>query len=280
MAYTQGNNTYCSPKDPKVIFLGRTSDQMKNYVSDLECNLAINKEIIEDLVKKRVWSLQEKRVVEKLIKENTILQNQVNNLRRERDDAQIKLLIAEQINDNYRRREIETMKSLEKTKQQFTNQLCRKDQSYKMLEKKYEQVLGILNALAKTDQKLAELISMTKIDCKANSKKAKPTNENSFQNEKDTMDRDELFNKPNRGRKYSVSLKTKLIIKGGENELSEREADRLREKILELYKHNLILSEELREAKGIADPKEESASDLFVEGNLKRWSSTSDQTLS
>lgn len=262
-------------KDARGIYLARCNEQVENYVRDLECSLAINKTIVEELVKKHVWSLQEKRVVEKLSRESSKLQQQVKSLTQERDALQMKLLIAEQINASYTRREAELMKDMGRAKQQYASQLHRKSYLYQTLEKKHEQVLEILKLLARNDPKVAQLLVLLNVDCSAKLDAARSgaARERSLSKERESTMGSELFDEVKRERKQSMKAKMSPIVES-EKEAIEKEANRLRERVLDLYRHNLKLKEELRIEKKKSTTSENLGNDLFQEGSLKRWHST------
>lgn len=266
-----------SPKNPKAVFLERASDQMKAYIADLESSLAINKTIVGELVKKHVWSLQEKRVVEKLTQESAMLQEQVKKLVRERDELQMKLLISEQINENYKKRELEMMRDMTVAKQQFASQLSRKASLNKALENRYMQLISVLKIIAPSDQRIAQLLLLFKVDsgsCAVSSDSGKPeaNTENSLSEDEELTVN---LEQPRRNRKYSVNVKPRPMFREDGKEALEKEADRLRVKVLELYKRNLKLSEALKieREKSQKNDTEDSPSSCFIEGSLKRWGS-------
>lgn len=283
MSFGQKTALDQSLRNAKTIFLDRANEQMKSYVEDLENSLAINKTIIEELVKKHVWTLQEKRVVEKLSQESSRLQEQVKNLVRERDALQTKLLITEQINANCKKREEEMLRDMARAKLQYVSQIGRKNYVYKILEKRHEQILSILKIFAQSDQRIAQLLALLKIDCKPNSKpndsiRNDLTRENSFSKERETMMNMDLFNQPKRERKQSMKLKANPIITANEKNSLEKEANSLREKVLDLYRRNIKLSEALKVEREKSSKIEDSATNLFAEGSLIRWNSTTKKT--
>eukprot|EP00826_Nyctotherus_ovalis_P043396 TRINITY_DN4563_c0_g1_i1.p1 TRINITY_DN4563_c0_g1~~TRINITY_DN4563_c0_g1_i1.p1 ORF type:complete len:339 (+),score=92.99 TRINITY_DN4563_c0_g1_i1:122-1138(+) len=274
-----------SPKNPKAVFLERASDQTKAYITDLESSLAINKTILGELVKKHVWSLQEKRVVEKLTQESVMLQEQVKKLVRERDELQMKLLISEQINENYKRREAEMMQDMAIAKLQFANQLNRKSALNKTLENRYMQLISVLKIIAPSDQRIAQLLILFKVDSGSNavsndSGKPEPNTENSLSEDEESSANSDTLDQPRRNRKYSVNVNPRPMFREGGKEALEKEADQLRVKVLELYKRNLKLSEALRVEKerGQRNDTEDSPSSCLLEGSLKRWGSINKKT--
>lgn len=284
MSFGQKTALDQSLRNTKTIFLDRANEQMKSYVEDLENSLAINKTIIEELVKKHVWSLQEKRVVEKLSQESTRLQEKVKNLVRERDALQTKLLITEQINANYKKREEEMLRDIGRAKLQYVSQISRKNYLYKILEKRHEQLLSILKIFAQNDQKIVQLLGLFKIDCKPNFNDSTGTNvtrENPLSpisKEREMVMNTDLFDQPKRERKQSMKLKTNPIMPVNEKDSLEKEANSLREKVLDLYRRNIKLSEALRVEKEKSSKSEDSASNLFAEGSLIRWNSVAKKT--
>lgn len=271
-SFMQEKKEYLTPKSVKTSFITKASEQMKNYIADLECTLSINKTIIGELVKKHIWSLQEKRIIEKLTQENTILHKQAKQLRKERDEAQSQLLIAEQINANYKKRELELMKDIMTVKIQLTSQINRKNQSYKILEKRNEQIINILKIHAQNDKRLAELLEIFSTTQKINNKqdnspKIDLAKDNSFL--KGTVN----LNQGNKSKLQITRIKTSPTLVDSEKEMLEMEANKLREKVLELYQRNLALSDQLKERDATA-PEEEIDFEFFEPGNLRKWNST------
>jgi len=276
-SFSHKNNLNQSLRDSKMLFLDKVKDQMKSYIADLESSLAINKSIIEELVKKHIWSLQEKRVMEKLSQENSRLQEQVKNLVRERDELQTKLLITEQINENYKKREAESIRDMVRVKQQFISQINRKNYTYKVLERQHEQVLDVLRVMAQNDQRIMQLLTFLKVDCKVNNKSndssgTEMTRERSFSKERELMMNINIFDKMKRDRNQSMKMKTSPMIKINAKDGLEIEANNLREKVLDLYKRNIKLSEALKVEKGMK--VEDSVNSIFAQDSLKKWNST------
>ena len=151
-------------KNARINYLAKEEKYLREYVGDLESSLAINKMIVTELIKKHVWNLQEKRVIEKLTQENFMLQDQVNKLIKERDDLNVKLLISEQISEQYKSKEIEYFEDMEVLKNKYTGIIEARNYMIKILEQKLDQALSILKQIAAKDQRMKQLLRLLKLD--------------------------------------------------------------------------------------------------------------------
>jgi len=99
---TQNENSALSQRNKlRVQFLDNEKMQGASYAKDLEKTLAINKEILKELLTNDPKIDPGcKKIISKFNEENMLLQNQVKKLIKERDELQAKILINEQIVTN------------------------------------------------------------------------------------------------------------------------------------------------------------------------------------
>lgn len=165
---------------------------------------------------------------------------------KEHDKVQTRLLIAEQINNNYSEHEKELVDDIENLKQQFIGQLSCKNYMMQNLEQKYEQALDILKELAKKDQQIRNLLNVVGVDSKTNYKLS-----DSIELSRDLITNGRIcttttdpFERPYRERKYSLKV-GKSYIEEGKGSL-EAELENLKKKVNELHGINLKLNDALR----------------------------------
>jgi len=106
----------------KASYIEKDFFQMQNYIKNLEKTIAINKEIINDFCSKASKNVEQK-LVDKLNFENKELIQQVKNLTNERDELKAKLLISDQMIEEFKKKENEISKEYEtKSKQMIENE--------------------------------------------------------------------------------------------------------------------------------------------------------------
>ncbi len=149
------------------IFLEKDKEQMSGYIKDLERTLAINKEIISELLGKGAGESQNKRVIEKLNYENANLQFQLKKAIKERNDYQAKLLISEQIVEDYKAKELEVVKDNEEKFVELTDQLNRKEFFLQNTQRKYEKAEALLKRFSHKDQEIRKALKELNADGRA-----------------------------------------------------------------------------------------------------------------
>jgi len=157
-------------KAAKVVYITNELNQTKAYIKDLESTLTINKEIITEFINSKISDVQSKKVIESLNRENALLQLQVRNKIKERDDAQAKLLIVEQLAESFKKREQEALKEKEIEKLELVDQLNRKELILQSLERKYERIVNVLKNLSHRDPEINKVMKELKINRTSESK--------------------------------------------------------------------------------------------------------------
>lgn len=147
----------------KFDFALREKEQANSYIADLENNLQINKTIIAELIGK-VPSGQGKKVMELLNSENANLHSQIKKLIGERNEIQGKLLISEQIIQNMKKHEQETVKDLLNRQKELADQLNRKEFVLQKIERRYDKAIDMLNTMTKKNQDAKGALKNLKAD--------------------------------------------------------------------------------------------------------------------
>jgi len=250
-------------------FITNDTDKAKIYIKDLEQNLAINKEIIVELLRENLKEENSKIIIEKFNVENILLQQQVRKLAIERDELLAKLLITEQIVENLKRREGECCKEVAERQKEMLDQLDRKEFNLQKLERKYEKALTVLKNLEHKDQGVRKLLKVLKEDIRIDSKLSNIVKENELLQTELTDAKvkiKELTMQVNEGltqEKVNEEKDHIEIKSAGTPKLKKRESSsesmltirslkeeiiKLNKRIEELYEINLNLSETLRSA--------------------------------
>lgn len=168
-AYKDANKTvtiltdmHCSPnatkKVIKGIFLERDKIQMSSYVKDLEKTIEINKQIIAQLVAGEKEEATKKEIIEKLNAENAKLSQQLKIANKERDEAQSKILICEQLIEEYKTKDGEAEKQFNLRAGDLVEQLNRKEYFLQTSEKKLHKTLALLSKYIDKDPEVKALV--------------------------------------------------------------------------------------------------------------------------
>eukprot|EP01022_Parablepharisma_sp_SALTPOND_P026516 TRINITY_DN64310_c1_g1_i1.p1 TRINITY_DN64310_c1_g1~~TRINITY_DN64310_c1_g1_i1.p1 ORF type:complete len:578 (-),score=50.72 TRINITY_DN64310_c1_g1_i1:1724-3457(-) len=145
-------------------FLEREKVQSQTYIKDLENTIAINKEIISELLSKDSSGHKNKKLIEKLNIENASLQAQLKKVIRERNDNQGKLLISEQIIEDYKTKEQEQLNEHREKQAELVDQLNRKEFILQSFERKYNKALVVLKRFSHKDQEIRQALKELNAD--------------------------------------------------------------------------------------------------------------------
>lgn len=145
-----------SRKRLKGVFLDKDKMQMSSYIKDLEKTLAINKEIIADLLDKSPSSLS--KTTQKLNAENAGLHLLLKKTVRERDDCQARLLISEQIAEEFHGKEADLERQCADKVQECVDQLNMKEYVLQTYEKRYNRAIVLLRKYAEKDAEIRLLM--------------------------------------------------------------------------------------------------------------------------
>jgi len=271
------NKSIKTRKAIKFDFNLKEREQNKAYIADLERSITINKEIIVELIKNNVSNGQSKKIIEMLNTENTNLHNQVKRLIDERNGIQGKLLISEQIIQNFEKHEEDLRKELTGVQRELVDQLNRKEFALQKIENRYDKALNILNNVAHKDQDVREILKKLKADRRSEFKLTNVVEENErLQAELDkerelvkelTVKLNEIksgnierntieYTQGNSYKKirskspmdYRTHNKSLMGITNENTETLKKEIAELSKKIIELYKVNVSLSDALDKA--------------------------------
>ncbi len=110
----------------KLEFIEGQRIQLADYVKDLEATLQINKSVVADLLKQK-GEAGMMAAMRRLNSENGFLISQVGNLVKQRNEAQARLLIAEQLVEEYKKKELVSSREHEENVADWVDQLDRKE---------------------------------------------------------------------------------------------------------------------------------------------------------
>lgn len=132
-----GSEFYSARKAARAKEIEMESEQLRNYIDDLETNLALNKEMLHDMLFNKVddsisedtvsISYAAPKMIESLLIETKQLEDHLNKLIIERNDAQGKALINEQIAAECQRKEQELVQDYEDKLQEVRYQNDKKE---------------------------------------------------------------------------------------------------------------------------------------------------------
>jgi len=109
----------------KQDFIEESKLELKNHIIDLQKNLAINKTIISELVSGN--QRLSKTVILLLNEENSNLQTQLKRIISQRDQYQAKLLMVEQLVNEYKRKELVMERQMKSKEEELKDQLNKKE---------------------------------------------------------------------------------------------------------------------------------------------------------
>ena len=157
----------CNPhsrQNIKMKFLQRDNLQMSNCIKNLEKTIAINKEIIEKLVTDSKQEGLSKKIIILLNKENSILQSELKASISQRDSAQSKLLIVEQILADSKGNEMNYQETMDEKNKELINQLDRKEYLIQDIQSKLLRAVSILSKYSKKDRDAKHFICSINLD--------------------------------------------------------------------------------------------------------------------
>jgi len=170
--FTDANESYSNERQKlKVSFIEKEKNQVGDYLSDIEKTLKINKEIVSELLKNDKNSSTYKTVSEKLNSESILLHNQLSKCKKEREDTQAKLLISEQIIQEYKTKEEDTKSEFEQTKKELLDQLSRKEYILQLQERRYLRLEEILKKCAKSEPEVWKTLKAMNLEIASEPKK-------------------------------------------------------------------------------------------------------------
>jgi len=151
-------------------FLEKERTQTNAYIKDLQQTISINKQIINELLSKSAAESQNKKVIEKLNTENANLQAQLKKAIKERNDVQAKLLITEQIVEDFKIKEHEQTRDNQEKYAELVDQLNRKEFILQNFERKYNKSAQLLRAFSHKDQEIKLALKEINEDLKTDKK--------------------------------------------------------------------------------------------------------------
>lgn len=125
-------------KQLKVMFLDKEKAQLQGYVIDLKKNLEINKQMLADALASSSCSFKDSLAT--LNKENMRLHEQLGDIIKERNVCQTKLLIYEQMIEDFKAKEVENLREREEKEKDLIEQLSKKEYLLEFYEKRNRRV--------------------------------------------------------------------------------------------------------------------------------------------
>lgn len=128
----------------KVAFLQSDKSQLECRIKDLEKTIRINKEIISELLNGAQGNRQARNIMEKMNRENRLLQAQLKSVSKEREDYHAQLLISQQIITNYRVKEQEQIAEYQEKVRDLLDQLNQKEFVLQYVQLRYDRMETLL----------------------------------------------------------------------------------------------------------------------------------------
>eukprot|EP00826_Nyctotherus_ovalis_P062120 TRINITY_DN8932_c0_g1_i14.p1 TRINITY_DN8932_c0_g1~~TRINITY_DN8932_c0_g1_i14.p1 ORF type:complete len:370 (+),score=98.63 TRINITY_DN8932_c0_g1_i14:239-1348(+) len=142
--YDIDNNSAASRRQLKGVFLENDKEQVRRYIEDLEKTIKLNKGIITDLLSTNKSSSMHMKAIEKLNTENSTLQAKVKELIRERDEAQARVLVCEQMIAEFSGREKAIEAHYEELAEEIRDQLNVKEYILQLYERRFRKTIKLL----------------------------------------------------------------------------------------------------------------------------------------
>lgn len=152
-----------SRKMLKLFFAQREKDQTLSQLQDLERTIAINKEIINNLIEGSNQEETHKDVLKALNEENANLRRRFRLITEERNSFQSKLLIAEQIIEDYKGKEQTFEEQLKEKTSELLDQLNMKEYVLQSYERKYNTILDAVKKYA-ADTTIRKILAKLNVD--------------------------------------------------------------------------------------------------------------------
>ncbi len=153
------DNTSSGTKKLRAKFVESDKGQMATYIKDLEKTIQINKELLAELLSTSKLDVLHKKALEKLNQENQHLQQQLKKSMKDRDDAQAKLLIAEQMLESCNEKEHDLAAECDTKMEEIQGELDRKEFD---LQKAEHNLNAAMELLRKFESKDADVKSFLK----------------------------------------------------------------------------------------------------------------------
>ncbi len=162
----------------RATFLTREKSQARSRIRDLEHALAINKNIISELLGKSQPGDVADKVLAKLNAESLVLITRLKETARERDEAQAKLLISEQLLEESNAREAALAKEHDEKAAELVDQLDHKEYVLQVYTKRMNRMQNVLRTQARQSEEVRAICTNLAIDLEENVKIANVVEEN------------------------------------------------------------------------------------------------------
>jgi len=158
LRHDMDNGSAVPRRQLKGKFIERDKEQIHRYIEDLESTILLNKGIISDLVSAEKSRATYKNIIEKLNTENGILQMKVKELIRERDIAQARVLVCEQMIAEFNGREKALEQHFDELSQEMRDQLNVKEYILQLYERRFRKTIKLLERYEAKDPQARVLL--------------------------------------------------------------------------------------------------------------------------
>eukprot|EP00826_Nyctotherus_ovalis_P065389 TRINITY_DN9612_c0_g4_i1.p1 TRINITY_DN9612_c0_g4~~TRINITY_DN9612_c0_g4_i1.p1 ORF type:complete len:431 (+),score=129.89 TRINITY_DN9612_c0_g4_i1:131-1423(+) len=125
-------------------FAASEKTHSEEYVKDLESTLQINKIMLSEVLSSVNFEETQRKILKELNNENIKLLKEIKSVTQERDDVNVKLLMAEQIITSYKDREILQSQELEERLGVLKHELESREFDLELLQQKHSTALTLL----------------------------------------------------------------------------------------------------------------------------------------
>ena len=147
-------NQFTSSNDLKTKYLKQDAKYLVTYLKTLEKNLGLNKEIINQLCSQSTKDNDKIKIIEKLNSENISLMVKLKELTKEREELVPKILVYEQIIEDFKRKEDEDSHELSNRITEMTELLNKKEFLLQAMERKYYTAESLLKKYSYKDPEI------------------------------------------------------------------------------------------------------------------------------
>ena len=241
---TQPSMTPSNSAHFKNEYVFQNSKQTFNYIKSLEKNIAINKEVINELCSQTKTSQQYSKTIEKLNTENQELHTENKSLTKEKEALLAKCLVYEQIIDQSGIKEEEMNKDFNQQLLELKDQLNRKEYLIQEMEKKYYKSLEYLRKFCLNDPELRRQLKELQINCLEGKKISNVVEDNERLTDQIKKYEEKIKTLENRIKQLSANNTSKA----GEVKLTKSKSKALKIIKIDLFNQNANIFEDQNES--------------------------------
>lgn len=233
------NNT----KEILTNFIKREEDFKQRDFKNMKKTLEINKELIKSLVKDCKESGMKNGLLF-LNEENKFLNNQIEFLKKQRDDYHKRSMIAEQIIDDMKKKALDDHKDYIDTIHELILKLDRKEYAIQCLKYKYDEIEDLVRKYSKTDDKVSKFLKECNEEYSQPMKASTIVKKNKLlmveiKELKEKISELEKINKENQTKMETKNITDKDNCENNRNSVAESQIDENNELNEKLFRSNL-----------------------------------------